>query len=129
MIYILENASAIVVAALAGLAIGFVHHRATGSDQRAGLGLAATTLIANAVIATILAGALILAPVKAGAWIVAIGTAFIIWAGFVAPAVVVSLRYHGVATGKVARDAGYWLVVMVVEAAALHAIGLVPPTP
>lgn len=128
MIYIFENAGAILIAALAGLAIVFVYHRATGSYRRAGFGLAVTTLIANTVIVAILAGALILAPVKAGAWIIAVGTAFIIWIGFVAPAVVVSLRYHGIAAGTVARDAGLWLVVIVVEAAVLHAIGLVPPT-
>ena len=128
MIYVVENAGAILLAAVAGLIIGGVYHVIAGGGRTIGFGVAVTTLIADAVIAAILAGALILAPVKAGAWVVAIGTAFIIWAGFVAPAVVVSLRYHGITAGRAARDAGVWLMVMMVEAAVLHAIGLVPPT-
>jgi hypothetical protein len=57
----------------------------------------------------------------------AIGSALVIWIGFVVPATIVTLRYHRHGWATVARDCGYWLVVMVVQALVLKSWGLVPP--
>ena len=57
----------------------------------------------------------------------AIGSAVVIWIGFVVPATIVTLRYRAIGWREVARDCGYWLVVMVVQALVLKSLGLVPP--
>ena len=128
MIYIVQNGWQILLATLAGLLAGAAVHAVAGRRGRVGLGLTGTTFIAEAWLIAILAGALILAPPKASAWVMAIGSAVVIWIGFVVPAVVVSLRGQGLAAGPVAAECGYWLVVMTVAAAVLHTAGLVPPT-
>ena len=126
MIYILLNAGPILAATLAGLLIGVLYHRLAGLP-RAGIGLLLTVAIAQAWFAAILAGALILAPAKAGTWTMAIGSAVVIWIGFVVPVSVVTLRARQVPVGAVFRDWLYWLVVMAVQAFILKSIGLVPP--
>ena len=126
MIYILLNAGPILAATLAGLLIGAIYLRLAGLP-RAGLGLIVTVAIAQAWFAAILAGALILAPPKAPDWVMAIGSAVVIWIGFVVPVSVVTLRARRVGAGEVAADCLYWLVVMVVQAVILKSMGLVPP--
>jgi hypothetical protein len=126
MIYIVLNALPILAATLAGLIIGVIYHRLAGLP-RAGPGLIVTTAVAQAWFAAILAGALILAPAKAGGWVMAIGSAVVIWIGFVVPVSIVTLRARKVGAGAVAADCLYWLVVMVAQAVILKAIGLVPP--
>ena len=126
MIYILLNAGPILAATVAGLVIGVLYHRLAGLP-RAGLGLLATTAVTQAWFAAILAGALILAPAKAGDWTMAIGSAVVIWIGFVVPACVVTLRARAVPAGAVVADCLYWLAVMVTQAIILKSIGLVPP--
>ena len=125
MIYILENAMPILLATLAGLAVGAVFYPAARSRP----GWLATAFIAEFWFAAILAGALILAPAKADPWVMAIGTAVVIWLGFVVPALVVTLRAQRVAVSGVVRDTAHWLVVMVVEAVVLHGLGLTAPAP
>jgi hypothetical protein len=126
MIYILLNAGPILAATLAGLVIGFIYHRLAGLP-RAGAGLLVTTAIAQAWFVAILAGALILAPPKAPDWVMAIGSAVVIWIGFVVPVCVVTLRARAVAAGGVAADCLYWLAVMIIQAFVLKYMGLVPP--
>ena len=126
MIYILLNAGPIVAATLAGLLIGLAYHRIAGLP-RGGMGLLVTTAIAQAWFAAILAGALILAPAKAGDWTMAIGSAIVIWIGFVVPVAVVTLRARRIGAGAVVGDCLYWLAVMVAQAIVLKSIGLVPP--
>ncbi len=126
MIYILLNAVPILAATLAGLIIGFFYHRMAGLP-RGGVGLLATVAVAQAWFAAILAGALILAPAKAGDWTMAIGSAIVIWIGFVVPVVVVTLRGRSTGAGSVAVDCLYWLAVMLAQAIVLKTIGLVPP--
>jgi hypothetical protein len=126
MIYILLNAGPILAATLAGLAIGFVYHRLAGLP-RGSIGLLVTVAIAQAWFAAILAGALILAPPKAPDWVMAIGSAVVIWIGFVVPVSVVTLRARQVGVGAVTADSLYWLVVMVTQAIILKSMGLVPP--
>ncbi len=127
MIYIVQNGWQIIVATLIGLAVGAAYHAALGRRGRTALGLTLTTFIAEAWLTAILAGALILAPPKAGAWVMAIGSAVVIWIGFVVPAIIVSLRGRGSTAGAVTAECGYWLVVMVVAAVVLHSAGLVAP--
>lgn len=122
MIYIVQNATPILVATLAALAVGLAFYPLLRSVRGS-----LTVFIAEFWFAAILAGALILAPGKADPWVMAIGTAVVIWAGFVVPALVVTLRGRGVVTAMITRDAGHWLVVMVVEAAVLHGMGLTAP--
>lgn len=126
MIYILLNAVPILAATVAALLIGLVYHRLAGLP-RGGAGLLVTTAIAQAWFAAILAGALILAPPKAPDWVMAVGSAVVIWIGFVVPVSVVTLRARAVAGGRVFADCLYWLVVMVTMAIVLKSSGLVPP--
>ncbi len=123
MIYILNNVVPILLATLAGLLVGAAVYPALRRPAPL-----AVAFVAEFWFAAILAGALILAPPKAGAWVMAVGTAVVIWIGFVAPALVVTLRARNAAAGAIARDVGHWLAVMVVEAVVLHAIGLTGPS-
>ncbi len=122
MIYILNNAMPILLATLVGLLVGAAIYPGLRRPARL-----AVAFVAEFWFAAILAGALILAPPKAGAWVMAVGTAVVIWIGFVAPALVVTLRARGVAAGATLRDAGHWLLVMVAEAVVLHSVGLTAP--
>jgi hypothetical protein len=122
MIYIVLNALPILAATVAGLLAGLLLHR----DQRSAADWV-VTFIAQAWFAAILAGALILAPPKAAAWVMAIGSAVVIWIGFVVPATIVTLRYRHTEWSAVLRDCAYWLIVMVVQALVLKSWGLVPP--
>jgi hypothetical protein len=122
MIYILLNAVPILLATLAGLLAGMVVHRG-----RVTVGDAAVRYAAQVWFAAILAGALILAPPRAAAWLMAMGSAIVIWIGFVVPVTVVTLRQHRIGWPLVARDCGYWLLVMLVQALVLKTWGLVPP--
>lgn len=128
MIYILLNLAPIMGATLCGLAIGYGWHRLSRA-QPIGAGTAALALVGEFWLAAILAGALILAPPKADPWVMAVASAVVIWAGFVAPAVAISLAHRGVAARGVAGTVLHWLAVMVVQAVVMKAIGLVPPPP
>lgn len=127
MIYILLNLLPIAVATAVGLMIGYAWRAIFGSGGRPGIGTAALAVAGEFWLAAILAGALILAPPKADPWVMAIGSAVVIWAGFVLPAVAITLAHRGVAARAVATDALYWLVTMTVQAVLMKAIGLVPP--
>ncbi|MBX9617319.1 MAG: DUF1761 domain-containing protein [Caulobacteraceae bacterium] len=135
MDYILLNALPILVATTMGLLAGQVFRTGTArvganrSLPRLNPGPRGFIVIAlaEAWLACILAGALILAPSEAGAWTMAIGSAVVIWIGFVVPATVVNHIHRGLSAPVMAIDAVYWLVIMVVQAVALKTIGLVPP--
>jgi hypothetical protein len=122
MIYIAINALPILAAAVAGLAFGALWYRRSVTP-----GVIATAFVAGAWLAAILAGALILAPPKGGVWTMTIGSAVVIWAGFVAPALVASYRLRGLSWRTIAADCGYWLGAMVVQAIVMRLIGLTPP--
>ena len=125
MIYIVQNFIPILAATVSGLLVGLAAYPAVRSRPEWWV----TAFVAEFWFTAILAGALILAPPKASPWVMAIGTAIVIWLGFVGPALVVTLRARGTTAGAVVRDCAHWLVVMVVEAVVLHAIGLTaPPT-
>lgn len=124
MHYILSNIIAITAAMLAGLAILFL-----GFRSRLKRSMLAAAAIALFWLASILAGALILAPVDAGPWTVALGTSFIIWIGFVLPALSIALTLRGHRWRANLADATWWLAIMLVQAVVLHSIGLTkPPT-
>ena len=122
MQYILINIGPIAAATLVALAILFLGFR----SRLKGLTFAAATL-ALFWLAAILAGALILAPVEAGPWTVALGTAFIIWIGFVLPALWLALTLRGVPWSSSLADAAWWLVLMLAQSVVLHGIGLTKP--
>lgn len=122
MTYIVLNLLPIGAAAAAGLAVLLLL-----APTRASWGKAASAFVGLAWLAAILAGALILAPVSAGGWTIALGSAFIIWVGFVLPALSIALVLRGHPLGVGLSDAGRWLALMLVQAAVLHLIGLVRP--
>ncbi len=128
MIYILHNAAAILWATLAGLAVGAAWLAASPARRPAtvgeGVALAVTAAVAEGWFAAILAGALIVAPVKAGVWTVTLGAAAIIWAGFVLPSVVLTLRSRRLGWGGAASDALHWLAVALVQASVLRLVGV-----
>ena len=135
MIYILTNAYAILAATLAGLAFGvgyyFLADRAatkSPSDGSPKLAVsAALAFIAEAWFASILAGALILAPPEAGRWTMAIGSALVIWIGFIVPVLIVTHRTRALTSRAVQTDCGHWLGVIVIQALVLQSIGLQLP--
>ena len=122
MDYILTNIVPIGAATIAGLAVLWLGFRTRVCGR--------TIAIADPALfwlAAILAGALILAPVQAGAWTIALGTAFIIWIGFVLPALSVALPLRGTTPARALADAGWWLAIMLAQAAVLHGVGLTKP--
>jgi hypothetical protein len=129
MIYLWLNIGPILLATLAGLAAGGLWATVTEPPGwgRGGPSAFALRFAAEAWLAGILAGALILAPVTAGRWVVAFGSAFIIWVGFILPALLVTLRARGHGSGVALRDCARWLLVMLTQAAVLRAVGLTPP--
>ncbi|MGI3901861.1 MAG: hypothetical protein ACRYGP_11515 [Janthinobacterium lividum] len=131
MDYILTNLGSILVATVAGLVLSLVYHRTArqpGDLRRSGSpGLLVTAGIAEFWLACILAGALILAPQQAGAWTMAIGSAVVIWIGFVLPVLAVTETARGVPVARTVADNLHWLVVMVAQAVVLHLVGLTAP--
>ena len=121
MIYIVINAVPIGLATLLALLLAqFV-------DRPKGLGSWIVALAAAAWLGAILAGALILAPPKAPLWVMTIGSAVVIWIGFVVPALATSLLMAGQRWGRIGRACLWWLAVMVVQAVVMRLVGLTPP--
>ena len=130
MIYIVSNAAAILVATMASLGFGALYYGATSRGRPRPSGLAGTLAIAFVAkfwLCSILAGALILAPPKAGVWTMTLGSAFVIWIGFVAPVIIATYRHRALGMQKALIDCGHWLGAMLVQAVVLRLIGLVPP--
>lgn len=122
MIYIVINALPILLAAAAATMVfaGLWRRRMDGV-------LLAGVFAASLVLAAILAGALILAPVTAGRWTIALGSAFIIWGGFVLPTVAITLKSRAVGWGPALGDAATWLAAMLLQAAVMRLVGVVHP--
>lgn len=134
MQYIAINAAPILLAALAGFAVSLLYAAAVKRAGRGGtggvrgaVGLAVVAFVAQGWLACILAGALILAPRGAGAWTMALGSAVVIWIGFVLPSVFVSLRFRGSPVAAALLDGLLWLAVMLVQAAVLQLVGVSRP--
>ena len=135
MTYIATNLTAILAATCAGLAVGVayagLYRRLAGgletSVRRGTVGFGVLAFAAEFWLAAILAGALILAPPQAGAWTMSLGSAFIIWIGFVIPVIAVTHPFHALPGRVVCLDAAHWLVVMAAQAATLQVIGLAKP--
>lgn len=142
MIYILQNIVPILAATVAAFAFGGLYYRVLRGPYLAALGpLAAraetrpgalhyaAVFAAEFWMAAILAGAVILAPTDEGAgpWVMALGSAVIIWVGFVLPALFVSYRVAGLRNRLVLIDAAHWLGAMVIIAAVVRAIGVSAP--
>jgi hypothetical protein len=135
MIYIVINGPQILAATLVGLAFGYAYYRFLG---RIGADVAfaprgtpwitaAVAFVAEYWLASILAGALILAPPEQGPWVMAVGTAVVIWIGFVVPALVVTGRVRQTPRRQTLIDCGHWLGVMLLHVIVLQSLGLTPP--
>lgn len=130
MNYIATNALPIGAATLAGLVVGLLVHAVLGRPVagRPGAAFAVTAIVAEAWLASILAGALILAPAAGpGPWVMALASAGVIWIGFVLPTTLVTGLHAGLSPARVAGYALHWLLVMLVQAATLQAVGLAKP--
>ena len=139
MIYIVDNIWPILLATAAGFGFGALWYglfgkpwmRAAVVDERtvrdAPKAIYAAAFAFEFWIACILAGAIILAPPEAGAWTMAIGSAVVIWIGFVAPTILVNQRYAMRPFAQTAIDAGHWLGVFVVQVVVMQSWGLTPP--
>lgn len=130
MIYIVLNGGAILAATLAGLMLGLLYQ--AGADRRQvaawrRAGTLVTAFVAQAWLCAILAGALILAPPKGSVWTMTIGSAVVIWLGFVVPSLCAAYCLRALAWRAALVDCGYWLAVMLAQAVVLRLIGLVPP--
>ncbi|OYU37024.1 DUF1761 domain-containing protein [Novosphingobium sp. PASSN1] len=130
MIYIVLNGGAILAATALGLMLGLVWQAALERrliGARGWGGSLAFAFAAQAWLCSILAGALILAPPKGSVWTMTIGSAVVIWLGFVVPSLAASYRMRALPGRAALVDCGYWLVVMLAQAVVLRLIGLVPP--
>ncbi|MEM1396642.1 MAG: hypothetical protein AAGH38_04230 [Pseudomonadota bacterium] len=130
MIYIVINFVPIAVATLVGIAFGYFYFRVLDDGPHARLLNPSNLVIVTAMefwLQAILAGGLILAPPEASAWTMAIGTAIIIWVGFLAPAIIVDSRLRDRSFSSACIDAGHWLGVMLIGAILMQIIGLTPP--
>lgn len=134
MTYISMNLAAILAATCVGLVVGAVYagvyRPLSGREpgvRRGSVGFLATAVVAEFWLAAILAGALILAPPGAGAWTMALGSAVIIWIGFVVPVLAVTHPFHGLPARVVVLDCAHWLATMAAQAATLQVIGLAKP--
>ena len=134
--YITLNFLPITAAAVASFLFGAVYYvllkrpyasaADTGTERRS-LATYATVFAAEWWLAAILIGALILAPVEAGLWTVGLGSAAIIWVGFVLPATIVNTRLRGEPWSLALIDAFHWLGVMLVQAVVMILIGTTAP--
>jgi hypothetical protein len=128
MIYIWLNLPAILTGTAIALILGALYRRAMPFDAATmGVGAILAAALAMFWLTAILAGALILAPPKAAAWTMALGSAIVIWAGFVMPVLVATGAARGTPAPTITADAGYWLVAMLAAAVAMSAIGLSAP--
>lgn len=135
--YILDNLFPIFIATLAGFAFGAIYYillkrpygRASATDptHRRSLSTYGVVFAAEFWLASILAGALILAPPEASAITMGLGSAVVIWIGFVMPATVVNTRLALRPWSLAVIDSLHWLGVMVVQALAMLLVGVVPP--
>lgn len=131
MSYIIVNAVAILVATIAGLVVSAAYRLTAGprvgSLERHGarpFPLLVAAVVGEFWLASILAGALILAPPQADPWIMALGSAVVIWIGFIVPVLAVTHLFRGLSLAVAALDSGHWIAVMLVQAAVLHLMGL-----
>ena len=126
MIYIVLNAVPITIAMLVSLVIGKIWLRVI-NRPRPSYRVIALIAAAQFWMAGILAGALILAPPEAGVWTMALGSAVIIWIGFVVPTLVTSLIIGRVSARMIASVCAYWLTAIIAQAAVMQGYGLTPP--
>lgn len=126
MTYIMYNLVPILGATAAGLLIGIVWLRLSPT-LLPGVQTLVLAGIAEFWLASILAGALILAPPEAGVWTMALGSALVIWIGFVLPVLVVTFHVYRMDNSSMISAAAHWLVVMLAQASVLQAIGTVAP--
>lgn len=123
MIYIVQNLVPILLATAAGLAVGALWFR----PSRLSVGFTLTFVLAEFWLCAILAGALILAPPRGGVWTMSLGSAFVIWVGFVAPVIAATYRVRAIPARAAVTDSLHWLAVMLVQAIVLRLVGLVAP--
>ena len=118
------NYLAIAVAAVAGWLIGAVWHRAFDKDRARRIAPIVLALIANLIMAWMLAGVLgHLGPGQVTLRNGVISAAFL-WFGFVLTTTVVNNTLAGRALALTAIDAGHWLIVLLAMGAIIGAIGL-----
>jgi hypothetical protein len=127
MIYIWLNLGPILLATAAGLVAAILFYRLARVPLRPTPTLLLTALLSHLWLAAILAGALILAPPQAPPLVMAMLTPVVIWAGFSLPLLALTAIVRGGGLRQGLLDSLQWVLVMLVQAIVLTAIGLVPP--
>jgi hypothetical protein len=131
MNYICLNILPIFVAAVAGFLFSVSYYRmARHTPVRKPVNALFLTIvfIVEFWIAAILAGALILSPQdQAGPWVMAIGTAVILWIGFVFPAIIVDTLLQSEAKKRILLQGLHWLGVLLIMAMVTQYIGVEAP--
>ncbi len=132
MSYIIVNVVAILLATCAGLVVGVGYRMFAGQQVnrlegygRRPVSLAITAFVAEFWLCSILAGALILAPQQADPWVMALGSAVVIWIGFIVPVLMVTHLFRGLSLATALLDSGHWIAVLLAQAAVLHLVGLI----
>jgi len=130
--YIIVNVVAILLATCAGLVVGVGYRMLAGQQVnlleghgRRPVSLAITAFVAEFWLCSILAGALILAPQQADPWVMALGSAVVIWIGFIVPVLVVTHLFRGLSLATALLDSAHWIAVLLAQAAVLHLVGLI----
>lgn len=129
MSYILTNIGPILAATVAGLLIGAVYAGSRSISARLSTRpvFCLFASVSEFWLAAILAGALILAPAEGSRWVMALGSAVVIWIGFVVPTLAIGYGYRAQPLAAIVGDLLHWLVVMLAQAATMEVIGLVHP--
>jgi uncharacterized membrane protein len=118
------NFVAIVVAAVAGWLIGFFWNRLFAKSRTGALKPFVLALIANLIMAWMLAGVLgHLGPGQVTLRNGLISAAFL-WFGFVLTSTVVNNAFAGRTLASTGIDVGHWLIVLLAMSAIIGAIGL-----
>jgi len=55
----------------------------------------------------------------------ALGSAVVIWIGFIVPVLMVTHLFHGLSLASALLDSGHWIAVLLAQAAVLHLVGLI----
>ncbi len=55
----------------------------------------------------------------------ALGSAVVIWIGFIVPVLMVTHLFHGLSLAAALLDSAHWIAVLLAQATVLHSVGLI----
>jgi len=125
--YVTHNLIVILAAALAGFLVSLLYMALLGSGRKNGIGFLAFAAFAQFWLAAVLGGVLLLVAESDRSWTATLAMLLAIWVGLVAPPLLVTLHFRGVARVRAAADSLHWLGVLLVQGCILQWLGLRPP--